>query len=64
MQFPILATISFSILMPNAKPVLRLYGENGFAADADFRVPDTIFVSARWVAQLVDWPGMVRDPHF
>lgn len=50
--------------MPNAKPVLRFHGENGFAANADSRVPDTISVSARWVVKLVDWPDMVRDPHF
>lgn len=50
--------------MPNAKPVLRFYGENGFGADADSRVPDAISVSARWVAQLADWSEMVRDPHF
>lgn len=50
--------------MPNAKPVLRSYGENGFGANADFRVPDTISVSARWVVQLVDWADGVRDPHF
>lgn len=50
--------------MPNAKPALRFYGENGFGANADFRVPDTIPVSARWVVQLVDWPDGVRDPHF